>query len=444
MTGSSVAAAAEPDLLGRGTDRSGLLPDGTPAEVVVARDIVHVQETLRRASREGVPVVTRGAGSGLAGGAVAGRGTIVLDLSGLDRIVEIDAVDGTARVEAGVITAELDRAAREHGLFYAPDPGSVGISTIGGNIATNAGGLRGAKYGVTRDAVLSLDVVLSDGTLVRVGKPTIKGVTGFDIAGLFVGSEGALGVVVAATVRLLPVPPATATASAFFETLEDAAEAVAAIAVSGARPSVLEILDGATLQAIDEAEGTRLRALGDALLIAQTDGFGATAELDVVVAALRERAVRVEQTSDPAEAERLLTARRQALPSVERRGRVLIEDIAVPRRRLAEAIREIRGVAERSGVEVFVFGHAGDGNLHPILLIGGEPGDPIPEAAAGAADEIFALALRLGGTVTAEHGVGLLKREWAAAELGERVHALHGELKGLLDPAGILNPGKAY
>lgn len=425
------------------TDRSGLLPAGAPLEIVAARSVAEVQDTLRRAHADGIPVVTRGAGSGLAGGAVAGEGVIVLDLSGLDRILEIDAVDGVARVEPGVVTADLDRAARERGLFYAPDPGSVGISTIGGNIATNAGGLRGAKYGVTRDAVLGLDVVLADGTLIRVGRSTIKGVTGYDLTGLIVGSEGTLGVVVGATVRLLPIPPETATATAFFATLEQAADAVAAIAVSGARPAVLEIIDGATLQAIDEAEGTSFRARGEAFLLAQTDGFGAERELDAIRAAVEPTASEVEWTTDPARTELLLTARRQALPAIERRGRVLIEDIAVPRSRLADAIRGIRAIAERTGTEIFVFGHAGDGNLHPIILIGGDAGSEIPAPAQAAANAVFELALDYGGTLTAEHGIGLLKQGWVRAELGERVHALHTEVKALFDPTGILNPGKA-
>ena len=425
------------------TDRSGLRPVGAPAEIVVARDVADVQETLRRASRDGRPVVTRGAGTGLAGGAVADEGSIVLDLSGLNRIVRIDPVDGVAEAEAGVITADLDRAARAHGLFYAPDPGSVGISTLGGNIATNAGGLRGAKYGVTRDAVLALDVVLADGELVRVGRPTVKGVTGYDLAGLVVGSEGTLGVVVAATVRLLPMPPEVATLAASFATLEDAAAAVAAIAVSGARPAVLEILDDATLGAIDAAEGTALRANGAALLVAQTDGFGAAAEILAVRAAVDPLAVHAEWTTDPRETERLLAVRRQALPAIERRGRVLIEDIAVPRSRLVEAIRGIRDIAARTGTEIFVFGHAGDGNLHPIIVVGGPPGEGIPVHAQRAADEIFALALALGGTLTAEHGIGRLKRDWVGAELGPRVHDIQRALRSLLDPAGILNPGAA-
>lgn len=427
----------------RTIDRSGLRPVGAPTEVVVARDVAEVQDTVRRAAAAGIALVTRGAGSGLAGGAVAGEGVIVLDLSRLTRIRAIDPVDGTAEVEAGVITADLDAAARARGLMYAPDPGSVGISTIGGNIATNAGGLRGAKYGVTRDAVLSVDVVLADGSLVRLGRPTIKGVTGYDLAGLVVGSEGTLGIVVAARVRLLPAPQRVATASAFFATLEDAARAVAAIAVSGARPAVLEILDGATLGAIDAASGTALRAQGEALLLAQTDGFGAAEEMAVVLAAVAPTATHHEWTEDAERAADLLSARRQALPALERIGRPLIEDIAVPRSRLAEAISGIRLIADRHGVPIFVFGHAGDGNLHPIIVV--EPGEgDLPETAVRAADDIFALALSLGGTVTAEHGVGRLKRDWARRELGEDIVRLHDEIKRVFDPLGILNPGSAY
>lgn len=427
----------------RAIDRSGLRPVGAPTEVVVARDVAEVQETVRRAAAAGIPLITRGAGSGLAGGAVAGEGAIVLDLSSLTLIRAIDPVDGTAEVEAGVITADLDAAARAHGLMYAPDPGSVGISTVGGNIATNAGGLRGAKYGVTRDAVLSVDVVLADGSLVRLGRPTIKGVTGYDLAGLVVGSEGTLGIVVAARVRLLPAPQRVATASAFFATLEDAARAVTAIAVSGARPAVLEILDGATLGAIDAASGTALRAQGEALLLAQTDGFGAAEEMAVVLAAVAPTATHHEWTEDAERAADLLSARRQALPALERIGRPLIEDIAVPRSRLAEAISGIRLIADRHGVPIFVFGHAGDGNLHPIIVV--EPGEgDLPETAVRAADDIFALALSLGGTVTAEHGVGRLKREWARRELGEDAVRLHDEIKRVFDPLGILNPGSGY
>ncbi|WP_292674037.1 MULTISPECIES: FAD-linked oxidase C-terminal domain-containing protein [unclassified Microbacterium] len=437
-------STAPADLAAVAADRSGwpfaVWPDG----VAVPSSVDDVRSVVAWAHATGTPVVARGAGSGLAGASVGVEGAIVLDLSRLDRIVEIDPDEQLARVEPGVVTAELDARASAHGLMYAPDPGSVGISTIGGNIATNAGGLRGAKYGVTRDHVLALDVVLADGTLIHVGRDTLKGVTGYDLVGLFTGSEGTLGIVVGATLRLVPRPVRTATASAAFADLESAARAVTAITRSGARPAVLEILDGATLAAIDALEGTSLRAAGDALLIVQTDGFGAEEELDVVVAAIAGLATAVETATDAEASDRLLFSRRRALPALEAIGRPLIEDIAVPRARLAEAVRAIRQIAAEEGVRIFVFGHAGDGNLHPIIVTDAAPTDaPIPAAAQAAADRIFALALALGGTITAEHGVGRLKREWAVRELGPDVHALQQRLRATLDPRGILNPGSS-
>lgn len=433
-----------PDALGTAsTDRSGW-PGAVPARRVRPREISDVQGLLAEAHRTGTPVIARGAGSGLAAGAVGVHGAILLDLSGLARILHVDADEQLARVEPGVITADLDAAASAHGLMYAPDPGSVGISTIGGNIATNAGGLRGAKYGVTRDHVLALDVVLADGTLVHVGRDTIKGVTGYDLVGLFTGSEGTLGVIVGATVRLLPRPVRTATAAAYFADIGTAARAVTAITRSGARPAVLEILDGPTLAAIDDLEGTRLRARGDALLVIQTDGYGAEEELDAVTTAIASLASHVETATDAAASDALLFARRRALPALEAIGRALIEDIAVPRRRLAEAVERIAVIAREEGVRIFVFGHAGDGNLHPIIVTArGGADDPVPPGAAAAADRIFALALELGGTITAEHGVGRLKREWARRELGPDVHALQWRLKDAFDPRGILNPGSS-
>lgn len=424
------------------TDRSGW-PGVDPHGVVRPRDVAEIQSLLVWAHRTGTAVITRGAGSGLAAGAVGLAGAIVLDLSGLRRIIAVDADEQLARVEPGVITADLDAAASTHGLMYAPDPGSVGISTIGGNIATNAGGLRGAKYGVTRDHVLALDVVLADGTLIRVGRDTIKGVTGYDLVGLFTGSEGTLGVIVGATLRLIARPVRTATASAYFADIDAAARAVTAITRSGARPAVLEILDGPTLGAIDALEGTSLRARGEALLVIQTDGFGAEEELDVVTAAIAPLVTHVETATDAAAAESLLFARRRALPALEAIGRVIIEDIAVPRTRLAEAIGRIAAIAREEAVRIFVFGHAGDGNLHPIIVVPRGASDELPAEAIGAADRIFALALELGGTITAEHGVGRLKREWARRELGPEVHALQLAVKAAFDPRGILNPGSS-
>lgn len=355
----------------------------------------------------------------------------------MDRILELDADDQLAVVEPGVITADLDRAAGAHGLRYAPDPTSAALSTIGGNIATNAGGLRCAKYGVTRDSVLGLEAVLADGTVVRTGRRTVKGVTGYDLTALLTGSEGTLAVITSATLRLRPVPVATATLAAYFASFEQAAEASYAITRAGVEPALAELVDGPVLHAIDPA----LRERGAALLVVQCDGAGAAAEAAAVARLMAPLATTVQTTEDPAEAEALLAARRLALPALERLGRPLIEDIAVPRSRLAEAVREIRAISARHDVPVFTLAHAADGNLHPIVVV--DPSlDRLPEAAWEAAGEIFALALRLGGTLTGEHGVGLLKRQWVAEELGPAAHALQRRLKEVFDPRGILNPGK--
>ncbi|MGW0947976.1 FAD-binding oxidoreductase [Streptomyces sp. NPDC002623] len=424
-------------LAARATDRSGLRPDGLPFAVVHARRTEDVTVALRHAHALRVPVVPRGAGTGLSGGASAGEGTLVLDLSGMDRILELSAEDQLAVVEPGVVTADLDRAAAGHGLRYAPDPASAAWSTIGGNIATNAGGLRCAKYGVTRDSVLGLEAVLADGTVVRTGRRTVKGVTGYDLTALLTGSEGTLAVITSATLRLRPTPVATATVAAYFATFEAAAQASYAIGRAGVVPALAELVDGPVLAAVDPA----LRARGAALLIVQCDGAGAAVEAAAVAELLAPTATSVETTEDPAEAEALLAARRLALPALERLGRPLIEDIAVPRSRLGRAVAEIRAISARHGVPVFTIAHAADGNLHPIIVV--DPSlDRLPDAAWEAAGEIFALALRLGGTLTGEHGVGVLKRQWVAEELGPQAHALQRRLKEAFDPRGILNPGK--
>lgn len=433
-----LSTAAE-DLAAAATDRSGTVPDGLPLAVVRASTVDDVRTTLRLAHQHRVPVVPRGAGTGLAGGAVAGPGTVVLDLSGLDRIVEIDPVDELAVVEPGVLTAALDRAAAEFGLRYAPDPASAAISTIGGNIATNAGGMRCVKYGVTREAVLGLDVVLADGRLISTGRRTVKGVAGLDLTALFVGSEGTLGVVVGATLRLRPLPAHTFTAVAAFDNVRAAATACAELARSRRDPSLLELLDGATLRVIDRAQGTDYAARGQALVIAQADGSAAETEIAAITDVLGKEATWTEQAVDPAASERLLFARRMALPSIERFGRALIEDICVPRSRLADAFQGIEDIASRHGVGIYSFAHAGDGNLHPIIGY-----DRMSDAVQRAGDDIFALALELGGTVTGEHGIGLLKRDWLAREVGQDVLDVHASLKAALDPHGILNPRKAF
>ncbi|KQV93607.1 FAD-linked oxidase C-terminal domain-containing protein [Streptomyces sp. Root369] len=425
-------------LAAHATDRSGSRPTGEPLAVVRARRTEDVTVTLRHAHELRVPVVPRGAGTGLSGGARADEGALVLDLSGMNRILELSADDQLAVVEPGVITAELDRAAGAHGLRYAPDPASAALSTIGGNIATNAGGLRCAKYGVTRDSVLGLEAVLADGTVIGTGRRTVKGVTGYDLTALLTGSEGTLAVITSATLRLRPVPVATATLAAYFPSFEAAAEASYAIARAGVEPALAELVDGPVLHAIDPA----LRERGAALLLVQCDGAGAAAEAAAVARLLGPLASTVETTEDPAEAEALLAARRLALPALERLGRPLIEDIAVPRSRLAGAVREIRAISARHHVPVFTLAHAADGNLHPIIVVDPDL-DRLPDAAWEAAGEIFALALRLGGTLTGEHGVGVLKRQWVAEELGPAAHALQRRIKEVFDPRGILNPGKA-
>jgi glycolate oxidase len=431
------------DLAAAAVDRSGARPDGLPLALVRALDVADVQATLRLAGEHGVPVVPRGAGTGLAGGALAGRGAVVLDVSGLDRIVEIDADDELAVVEAGVVTADLDRAARKSGLRYAPDPASAELSTIGGNIATNAGGMRCVKYGVTREAVLGLEVVLADGRVLRTGRRTVKGVSGLDLTGLFVGSEGTLGVVVGATLRLRPLPERTLTAAAAYDSVEAAAQACSELIRERHEPSLLELLDGATLAVIDRAYGSDLATRGRALVIAQADGPAAEAEIAAIAGILGQGATWSELGVDPESSERLLFARRMALPSIERFGRALIEDICVPRSRLADAFRGVERVARDHDVDIYAFAHAGDGNVHPIVAYDAAAPEP-PGAVRRAGDALFALALDLGGTVTGEHGIGLLKRDWLAREVGPDVTAVHSAVKAALDPHRILNPGKGF
>ncbi|MEY9841028.1 FAD-binding oxidoreductase [Streptacidiphilus sp. EB103A] len=442
--------STDPDVIAaHRLDRSGWLPKGLPAGVAFAASVADVQALLRHAQSAATPVVVRGAGTGLSGGAAATDGSIVLDLSRMNRIREISAEDQLAVAEPGVITADLDRAAAARGLRYAPDPASAAISTIGGNIATNAGGLRCAKYGVTRDSVLGLDVVLADGEMISTGRRTVKGVAGYDLTSLFVGSEGTLGVVVAATLKLRPLPAATATLAAYFDDITSAAAAVTAITAAGLQPAVAELLDSATLAAIEEAFGPAVNetssggagAIAGAFLLVQTDGSAAEAEAEQIYQVLLRHATSVSRADGAAEAERLLEVRRRALPALERRGRVLIEDVAVPRTRLAEAVAEIQEISRTFAVPVFTMAHAADGNLHPIIVV--DRDRELDQDVWAAADAIFTMALRLGGTLTGEHGIGVLKRRWLVDELGERNLALQRQLRSVFDPGGILNPGKA-
>lgn len=427
------------DLASYASDASGLRAGAPPGAVVLPENPAEVQTTMRIASALHVPVVVRGAGSGLSGAVICPPGGIVLSTERLIRIIEIRPEDELAVVEAGVITGDLDRAAAGHGLRYAPDPASADFSTIGGNVAMNAGGLRCCKYGVTRESVLALDVVLADGTLMSIGHRTIKGVTGLDMVGLFVGSEGTLGVITSVTVRLHPVPVATETMVAFADSLGDVGAAVQAITRSRVQPSAVELLDESSLRSIDENRGTDLATRGQAMLLLQTDGYGAAAEmaeLESVVAATRLSVQRLIGE----EADRMVELRRSGRGSKKGTWRIG-EDVAVPRSRLVEMIAAIEESGARYGVEVSCVAHAGDGNLHVGLSTPMRPGEVEPPPSVhAAADRVVRTALELGGTITGEHGVGTLKKPWLAQELGMRQLQLQRSIKDVFDPFGILAP----
>lgn len=424
------------------TDRSGFTPATLPMGVVQALSVDDVVHTLRYANTHGIPVVTRGAGSGLAGGSSAHDGELVLDVSGMNKILTLDAEEHIAVVEPGVLNAAVDAAARPHGLFYAPDPGSMAYCSIGGNIATNAGGMRCAKYGVTRDSVLGLSVVLADGSILRTGGQTMKRVSGYDLTSLFIGSEGTLGVVVEATLRLRPRSETSGMFVAYFISVVAAASAAAAVIQSGIQPTALELMDGKTLGAVDDALGTTHTSRGNAFLLVQTDGLGAQLELEQLEIVVRQFAIDIEIAHDPTEADHLMTARREAIPSIEARGRVYVGDVGVPRKHLAEMTKRLEAIGEARGVDLYTIAHAGDGNLHPILVI---PDDQSIDAgpAKEALEDMFWAAHDLGGTLTGEHGIGLLKRDWLIPELGEHALELARQIKQAFDPKGILNPGKA-
>ncbi|WP_326641444.1 FAD-binding protein [Streptosporangium sp. NBC_01755] len=424
-------------------DRTFLEP-GRPLAVVLAHTRDDVVAVMRWATRHRVPVVPRGAGTGLAGGATAIEGCVVLALHRMAAIRELSPDDEIAVVEPGVITADLDRAAREHGLMYAPDPSSYEISTIGGNLATNAGGLRCVKYGVTRDSALGLEVVLADGRVINTGRRTVKGVTGYDLTGLFVGSEGTLGIITAATVRLRRAPSVyPATIAAEFASLREAAAAVSAIIAAGCEPSLLELLDRNTLKAIDDWRNIGLEESTRAMLIAQSDAVDGPAVSErMAELCTANGAAFVAVSSSAQEAEQLIGVRRMAYEAKERLGKCLVEDVCVPRSLLPDMIEKIEAIAAKHSVLITTVAHAGDGNLHPVFVFDKALAEPPPEVWA-AADELFRETLKMGGTLTGEHGVGLLKQRWLSMETGPVTEEIHHGIKRVFDPLGILNPGKA-
>jgi glycolate oxidase len=418
---------------------------------VRARSEDEVRHVVRTCADFRTAIVPRGAGTGLSGGANASDGCVVLDLSRMDRILEIDRDNMICVVQPGVVNDDLKAAVAGHGLWYPPDPASAPWSTIGGNVATNAGGLCCLKYGVTRDYVLGLRAVTGGtgpaeyGSAVRLGRRTTKGVAGLDLTGLFVGSEGTLGVITEVTLRLRPALARTPrTIVGAFGDLVSAGEAVSLITRRGLIPAVLELLDRTCLTAVEEWKHLGLEADAAALLLARVDtpGESGKAESDALAAAMSDAgALWVAQSTDDAEAEALFDARRLAYPALERLGPVLTEDVCVPRSAVPAMLARIEAIAARHGVRIATIAHAGDGNLHPLLVT--PPGDDNARVAAQAAfEEFLDAAIELGGTVTGEHGVGLLKRDGMRRELDPGAVAMQDAVRRALDPLGLFNPGK--
>ncbi|WP_296605432.1 FAD-linked oxidase C-terminal domain-containing protein [Nocardioides sp.] len=414
---------------------------GRPLAVVRVEDASQVQAAVRWAAEHRVPVVPRGAGSGLSGGSTAVDGGLVLSLERM-RAIEIDVECRVAVVEPGALNAEVKAAAAQHGLWYPPDPSSYEICSIGGNVATNAGGLCCVKYGVTTDYVLGLDVVLADGTLVTLGGKRIKDVAGLSLLKLFVGSEGTLGVVTRATLRLVPAQDARSTVVAAFADVDAAARAVVATG-RRIRPSMMELMDQASINAVEDHRPMGLDRTAGALLVAQSDAPAAARAVEVE--AIREAceaagATEVFVTDDAEEGELFVAARRAAFPAIEARGALLLEDVGVPVPQLPALLAAIATIAVEHAVEIPVVAHAGDGNTHPIIVY--DAGDPDSDRRARAAfADVMQAAIRLGGTITGEHGVGRAKKGALPDQLGPEVMALTRRVKDALDPLGILNPG---
>jgi glycolate oxidase len=441
------AVVVDDDILASySVDRAMYCPAGKALALVHARDTTQVQHVMRTASTHGVPVVPQGARSGLSGAANAIDGCILLSLEKMDRVLEIDAPNRLVVTQPGIFNAELSRAVAAEGLFYPPDPSSWEFCSIGGNISTNSGGLCCVKYGVTTDYVLGLEVVLANGDVLRTGRRTVKGVAGYDLTRLFVGSEGTLGVITEITLMLRPPAELPLTVAAVYDSARRAASAVSAVVASGVVPSLLEFMDRISIQVVNDAFNMGISRDAQALVIAQSDAGGERAIEEIAtMAKLLEShgAIEIAVADDPAEGELLLAGRRGVLTAFERIGTTMIDDVCVPRTRLAELVERVEGVAERCGLVIGVIGHAGDGNFHPTVVFDGRDPDQVARAKQ-AFDDIMQISLDLGGTITGEHGVGVLKMDLLERELGPLSLDVHRRIKSALDPGGILNPGKVF
>ena len=427
-------------------DETAFLHAGRPVAVCFPRSTEDVVAIVRTAAAAGVPIVPRGAGTGLSGGAVAIDGCVTVVFTDMNAMLEIDPANLTATLQPGVINADLNKAVAEHGLVYPPDPASFETCTIGGNLAENSGGLRCVKYGVTRDWVMGLEVVLADGSVIRTGGKNKKDVAGYDLTGVFVGSEGTLGLITQVIVRLLPQRPANLTMLAFFDSIHGAGQGVANMTASGIMPVTLELMDAFTIAAVDDEFQLGLDRSAAAMLMVESDlgGEAAAAELATAQeACLAAGATSVLVSADTQEADWLRQARRGAHGALERAGAARMDDVGVPRSRIPEMLDRIAEIAARHELPVGVFGHAGDGNLHPTYVL--DRDDPDAEHKIDAArDEIYRAALALGGTVTGEHGTGLAKKRWLELQRGARAVEVMRSIKRALDPDNLLNPGKVF
>ncbi len=438
------------------TEKEDLIPyafDGTaalrqlPGCVVLATNTEEVSRVLKLANESRTPVVTRGSGTGLSGGSLPSPDCVVLCLARMDKVLELDTANLTLLAEAGATTQAISDAAATAGLFYPPDPGSMKISTIGGNVAENSGGLRGLKYGITRNYVMGLEVVLASGEILWTGNKCVKDVAGYSVKDLFIGSEGTLGVVTKVLLRLLPKPAAKRTMLATFSRMEQAAETVSAIVAARIIPCTLEFLDRTTICCVEAFAKVGLPLECEALLLMETDGHpGAVAEEAATMEAIARAhgAVEVRVAGDEAEATSLATARRSAFSALARVSpTTILEDATVPRSELAKMIRFVAAVAEKYRLRIGTFGHMGDGNLHPTFLTD-ERNTEEMHRVEEAFKEIFDEAIRLGGTITGEHGVGVSKKAFLPKFAGEAQMRVMRQFRHALDPQGILNPGKMF
>ena len=423
-------------------DMAGFCAAGRPAVLVFPDTVEQVQHVMRTATALRLPVVPQGARTGLSGAANAVDGCILLSLVRMNRILEIDPVNRFAVVEPGVINAELSRAAAKYRLSYLPDPSSYESCTIGGNIGTGSGGLCCVKYGVTAEYVLGLDVVLADGQLLQTGRRTAKGVAGYDLTRLIVGSEGSLGVVVRAVLALKPTPPPQLALAAEFPSTDSACAAVCSIMEAGHTPSLMELMDTTTVRAVNSLAQMGLPDSTAALLLVAFDTIDPATDLAAVgELCTAAGASEVVPASDSAESDLLLQARRLVLTAMDRLGTTMVDDVAVPRSALAAMLTGVSEIAEEYRLTIGTCSHAGDGNTHPVVVFDADDPEET-ERARASFDAIMALGLRLGGTITGEHGVGLLKKDWLAQELGPLGLELQRRVKAAFDPLGLLNPGK--